>query len=194
MFQIGKKDIWIRKVTEVQTLLTILVGCFGTTVILAPKVIRLLWFPYEYGYGESIILDRVARLASFKSMYPPLSEMPPYCLSFYTPLFHFVQVPFYWMFGPAYWFGRLISSLALALVVLMMVLIIKELTGNWRLSVMSATFFVLSVPVFYWAGLSRPDFLAMSFSLAGLLNLLRHPNSRSALLISILFVLAAAYT
>src|SRR5262249_24467162 len=97
MFQIGKKDIWIRKVTEVQTLLTILVGCFGTTVILAPKVIRLLWFPYEYGYGESIILDRVARLASFKSMYPPLSEMPPYCLSFYTPLFPFFPVPFFFI-------------------------------------------------------------------------------------------------
>lgn len=157
-----------------------------------------LAFPFPLDYGEGPILDQVQRLAHLENIYRNSFSTPPYTVSNYPPLFHLIQAPFAWLFGPAFWYGRLISILSAITAAALIGLILHTLTGDWIASTIGGLT-LLSFPyIMHWSIFDRVDTLALALSLGGLYAIVRCPadrhTGRRELLISGLLFIAAVYT
>lgn len=87
--------------------LLFLVFYFIVYVIYAANLIQ---FPFDYDQGEGFEL--VDSILFSQGQWPYRSVEPyPFYASNYPPVFHLMAVPFVWAFGPAYWYGRLLSFL-----------------------------------------------------------------------------------
>jgi hypothetical protein len=71
---------------------------------------NLIPFPFDYDQGEGFELYDTLLFSQFQSPYRDL-EPYPYYASNYPPVFHLIAVPFAWLFGPQYWYGRLLGFL-----------------------------------------------------------------------------------
>ena len=69
---------------------------------------NLLGFPYDYDQGEGFELHDTVLFSSGELPYRD-TEIYPFYASNYPPLFHVMAAPFVWLFGPAYWYGRLLG-------------------------------------------------------------------------------------
>ena len=69
---------------------------------------NLINFPYDYDQGEGFELYDVVLFSEFAWPYANIETYPFYG-SIYPPLYHVFLMPFVWVFGPAYWYGRLFS-------------------------------------------------------------------------------------
>jgi 4-amino-4-deoxy-L-arabinose transferase-like glycosyltransferase len=156
-----------------------------------------LAFPFPLDYGEGPILDQVLRLAQLENIYLNNFATPPYTVSNYPPLFHLIQVPFAWLFGPAYWYGRLISILSAITAAVLIGLILHTLTTDWVASTIGALA-LLSFPYTMQGSVfNRVDTLAFALSLGGLYIIVRPnfgPNRRRGLWITGLVFTAAVFT
>ena len=112
----------------------------------------------------------------------------------YPPLFMLAQVPFVWLFGPALWYGRLISLLSVAAVALFVGLTLHALTRD-RIAAMAGGLIFPAIPyVVRWSSLSRVDSLGLALSWAGLFVVARWPEKRWSVFVSALLLVAAVYT
>jgi Dolichyl-phosphate-mannose-protein mannosyltransferase len=153
-----------------------------------------LAFPYPLNYGEGPLLDQSVRLAEFENIYRTNLGAPPYVIANYPPLFMLAQVPFVWLFGPALWYGRLISLLSVAAVALFIGLTLHALTKDRIASVAGALIFPAMPYVVRWSSLSRVDSLGLALSWAGLFVVARWPQKRWSVFVSALLLVAAVYT
>ena len=152
-----------------------------------------LAFPYPLNYGEGPLLDQAVRLAGFENIYGDFAR-PPYVVSNYPPLFPLVQVPFVWLFGPAFWYGRLVSLLCAAAVALLVGLTLHALTRD-RLAALSGALIFPAMPyVVRWSSLARVDLLGLALSWAGLFVVVRWPHKRWCVVVAGLSLVAAVYT
>ena len=152
-----------------------------------------LAFPYPLNYGEGPLLDQAVRLAGFENIYDDL-QRPPYVVSNYPPLFQLLQVPLVWLFGPAFWYGRLISLLCAAAVALFVGLTLHALTKD-RLAALSGALIFPAMPyVVRWSSLARVDLLGLALSWAGLFVVVRWPHRRLSVVVAGLALVAAVYT
>lgn len=71
----------------------------------------LFQFPFDYDQGEGFELNDTVLFARGEWPYRDNATYPFYA-SNYPPLYHLLLVPFVWLFGPALWYGRLLSFLA----------------------------------------------------------------------------------
>lgn len=71
---------------------------------------NLIQFPYDYDQGEGFELVDTLMFSQGKWPYQDVEPYPFYS-SNYPPVFHLMAVPFAWVFGPAYWYGRLLGFL-----------------------------------------------------------------------------------
>ncbi|MCU0481437.1 MAG: hypothetical protein MUE54_09520 [Anaerolineae bacterium] len=69
---------------------------------------NLIQFPFDYDQGEGFELHDVMLLSQFQSPYADIETFPFYG-SIYPPMYHVFLVPFAWLFGAEYWYGRLFS-------------------------------------------------------------------------------------
>ena len=69
---------------------------------------NLLAFPYDYDQGEGFEVHDTVIFSRGQLPYRD-TEAYPFYASNYPPLFHVMLAPFVWFFGPAYWYGRLLS-------------------------------------------------------------------------------------
>ncbi|MCY4064365.1 MAG: hypothetical protein OXG53_18500 [Chloroflexi bacterium] len=72
---------------------------------------NLIAFPYDYDQGEGFELHDTVLFSRFQLPYRDTEHYPFYA-SNYPPLFHMMAAPFVWLFGPSYWYGRLLGFLA----------------------------------------------------------------------------------
>jgi hypothetical protein len=141
---------------------------------------QALHFPYTLDYGEGPLLDQTIHLAHFQNIYHNNLNQSPYTISNYPPLFPLIQVPFVWIFGPAFWYGRLLSMLSILVAALFIGLILQMLTHS-NLAGVSGGLLLLVFPyIFHWSPLNRIDGLALALSMSGLYVIVRG-SSRSAL-------------
>ena len=155
---------------------------------------KTVTFPYSVDYGEGPVLDQVMRMAKFQNIYRPNPTEIPYTISNYPPLYHLVQVPFAWIFGPAYWYGRGISFLSILAAAVFIALTLQAITKDWLASVAGGVM-LLTIPyILHWSPFCRVDSLALGVSWAGLYVLVRWPNSRRALITGAALLTAAIYT
>lgn len=125
-------------------------------------------YPYSIDYGEGPLLDQTMRLAHFQNIYANTFSRPPYTISNYPPLYLLVQVPFAWIFGPAYWYGRLINLLSVLLTALFICLTLRALTRDWIGAAVGGLLLVAVPYVQHWSKFNRIDELALVLSWAGL--------------------------
>src|ERR687889_127810 len=155
---------------------------------------QALSFPYPLNYGEGPLLDQTVRLARFQNIYRTNLSAPPYVVTNYPPLFMLAQVPFVWAFGPALWYGRLVSLLSVAAVALFVGLTLHTLTRD-RIAAFAGGLIFPAMPfVVRWSSLSRVDSLGLALSWAGLFVVARWPEKRWSVFASALLLVAAVYT
>jgi hypothetical protein len=153
-----------------------------------------LAFPYPLNYGEGPLLDQAVKLAEFRNIYRSDLTEPPYVVSNYPPLFPLVQAPFVWLFGPAFWYGRLISLLSAAAVALLVGLTLHALTRDRLAAAAGGLIFPAMPYVVRWSSLARVDLLGLALSWAGLFVVARWPHKRWSVVAAGLLLVAAVYT
>jgi hypothetical protein len=139
-----------------------------------------LHFPYTLDYGEGPLLDQTLRLAQFQNIYHNNLSQSPYTISNYPPLFPLVQVPFVWIFGPALWYGRLLSILSVLASALFIGLTLQAMTRSNLAGVTGGLLLLVFPYIFHWSPLNRIDSLALALSWAGLYVIVRG-SARQAL-------------
>lgn len=151
-------------------------------------------FEFTMDYGEGPLLDQAVRLANGQNIYRADVSTPPYTIANYPPLFVLVQVPFVKIFGPALWYGRLISVLGALAAMIFLTLTVHALTGDWIAGAAAGTTLFMLPAVNAWAILSRIDMLALAFMSAGLYATAAHGNTRKGRIWGALLLLAAVFT
>ncbi|MFN2155790.1 MAG: hypothetical protein ACK2UX_11180 [Anaerolineae bacterium] len=151
-------------------------------------------FPYPLDYGEGPTLDQAARLARLQNIYPRDLVKPPYRIANYPPLYPLLQAPFVWAFGPALWYGRLLSALGILAAALFCALILHLLTGDWLAGAAGGLLLLAYPYVVHWSTFVRVDSLALGLSMAGLYVIVRWPEQRAGLWGGAVLLAAAAYT
>jgi 4-amino-4-deoxy-L-arabinose transferase-like glycosyltransferase len=182
------------KMLEEGARLILLIFLGVTTLICLVYQMRALGYRYQLDYGEAPLVDQAARLAAGGSLYHADLSTPPYTISNYPPLYVAVLAPLVKAFGPAFWSGRLISTLAAWMSALYLFLILEAQTRD-RLAALLAGLLFLAFPyVTFWSSLARIDLLALAFSLGALWVLVRWPTKRWAFWAGGLLLVAAIYT
>ena len=151
-------------------------------------------FPYPLDYGEGPLLEQALRIAGGEGIYLKPGDSPPWTVSNYPPLYVLLEAPLTVLFGPAYWYGRLISWLATVACAVLAGLLVRTLTADWLASTITALILPVVPFIGSWSMLARIDTLALALSLAGLLCVVRWPHRILAVLASVLLLTAAVYT
>lgn len=155
---------------------------------------RVIGFPFSVDYGEGPLLAQTLRLAALQPIYRASLAAPPYTVANYPPLYMLALAPLAHIFGPAFWYGRLLSWLSVVAAALLIGLILHALTGD-RLAALLGGLALLAMPYSsFWAPLYRVDALALALSLGGLYLTLRWSGRRWGLWGAALLLIAAVYT
>jgi hypothetical protein len=162
--------------------------------VFAMDASRSISFPYPLDYGEGPLLGQTIRLGHLEGIYRPDVASPPYTVSNYPPIFPLVLSPLARLFGPAFWYGRLLSALSLITAAVLVGLILRLLTGDRVASAIGGLSLLAFPPASYWASLYRVDALALALSLAGLFLCAQRPHGRWTVPTAALLLTAAIYT
>ena len=153
-----------------------------------------LAFQFPLNYGEGPLLDQAVRLAGFGNIYPGDLGEAPYTISNYPPFYLLVQAPFVWLFGPEFWYGRLISLASVGATALFVALTLYTLTKD-RIAALAAGLTFPAIPyVLRWSSLGRVDLLGLALSWAGLFAVVRWPDRRRTMVLAALLFVAAVST
>jgi hypothetical protein len=131
------------------------------------RAARTMAQPYQVDYGEGFILGMLARMARGLSLYP-LSTQPPYVINPYGPVGYYVLAPIVRLFDVGFTAPRLVvfaAGIACASAVAMLV---RQRSGSLSIGLAFGALYLTKPVVQYWLPRLRMDFLAMAFSLAGL--------------------------
>jgi hypothetical protein len=182
--------------SSIATAILVAVPVFFAQQMALHRAINALLFPFPMDYGEGQILDQVSRLAHGLPIYFTSrgTQTPPYTIANYPPLYQLVQVPFAWVFGTAFWYGRLISVLSVLMSGVSIALIVHATTKDWAAGAIGGLTTLCMPPVYLWAPLVRVDQLALGLSLTGLYIAVRWPRRTAALSGAAACFVAAAYT
>src|SRR5688572_7375051 len=140
------------------------------------------------------MLDQTLRLAQFENIYRNSLSSPPYTVSNYPPVFQLIQAPWAHIFGPAFWYGRLISILSVLTAAGLIGLILHTLTGDRIASAISGLTLLAFPYLMQGSVLNRVDALALALSLGGLYATVRWPNHRQGPWVAGLLFTASAFT
>ena len=141
--------------------------------------IKAIPYSASIDYGEGPLLDQTLRMSKFENIYRDSISTPPYTVSNYPPIFILVQVPLAWIFGPAFWYGRLISLLGVLITALFICLTLRALTRDW-IGAAAGGVLLLTIPyVQHWSLFDRIDNLALVLSWAALFVSVRYLGQAS---------------
>jgi hypothetical protein len=195
-----RAPLWIQKALTLPRIilslaLLLLVARLGIALFEYARLAgAALAFPFPLDYGEGPLLDQTLRLAQFENIYRDSFASPPYTVSNYPPLFQLIQVPFAWIVGPAFWYGRVISILSAVIAAGLIGLILQTLTGEWIASAIGGLTLLAFPYLVQGSVLNRVDALAFALSLGGLYTTVRWPDHRQGRWIAGLLFIAAAFT
>jgi Dolichyl-phosphate-mannose-protein mannosyltransferase len=171
----------------------LVIGAWGISLFVRHSLVAL-GFPYPLDYGEGPLLDQAARLADFRNIYPADFSKAPYAVSNYTPLFVVLQTPLVWLFGPAFWYGRVISIASAIIVAGLIYLTLNALTKDKIASLVGGLLF-LNVPyVLLWSSISRVDMMGLALSWGGIYLVVRKLEGSRSVILAALLMVAAIYT
>lgn len=119
-------------------------------------------FPFQTEYGEGVVIQFAAMLAHGEPMYQG-QDTPPYRACAYAPLYVWLTSLLMSGDAPAFWPGRLLSTLS--------TLLLLGLAGGylWRragplAAACGVVFFVANPLVIFWSSLNRVDMMAQALT------------------------------
>jgi hypothetical protein len=171
----------------------------GHLVVYVYYAIELMRFPFDYDQGEGFEL--VDTILFSKGEWPYRSnEVYPFYASNYPPLFHVMLVPFVWVFGEAYWYGRLAGFLG-TLVTASAIGYMVYRDGRQRvIAVMSGLAFLASNYIYHIGPLFRQHMMMVMFEtlsvavLAHAADIENPRRRRQTMIVGLVLLLAAGYT
>lgn len=155
---------------------------------------HMIGSPYQLDYGEGPLLDQAVRLARGTGIYAIPGPEPPWTIGNYPPLFALLNAGLVELFGPAYWYGRLLSALGALTAATFAGLLVHTLTRDRAAALVTGLLMPVVPYLGYWAGLARIDTVALALSLAGLWCAVRGPSSSRWLVLSAGLLVAAVFT
>src|SRR5260370_23446036 len=172
-------------------LLLALVAAAGLFATDGARVIR---FRYPMDYGEGPLLDQTMRLGRLESIYRVNPTSPPYTMSNYPPVYPLALSPLGRVWGPAFWYGRLLSWLSTVAAGVLVGLILHAFTRDQAAALIGGLSLLAFPPVSYWSSLYRVDALALALSLGGVYVTARRPAGRLTVPVAALLLTSAIYT
>lgn len=182
--------------------LLVLIGYFLVYVVYA---VNLMNFPFDYDQGEGFELVDTIMFSQGQWPYQNTDTYPFYS-SNYPPLFHVIGVPFVWLFGPAYWYMRLLSfvgTLVTATAIGYAVYrdgLLRESRGHKYIALLSGLAFLASNMVYHVGPLVRQHMTMVMFETLAVV-ILAHANEiedtrkrRRTLILGLGLLIAGGYT
>ncbi|MEM6527341.1 MAG: hypothetical protein AAF653_03555 [Chloroflexota bacterium] len=160
---------------------------------------NLIAFPFDYDQGEGFELVDVMMFAEGRFPYQPTESFPFYS-SNYPPLFHIFPIPFMWVFGPAYWYGRLLAFIGTLICAGIIGYAVHRETQNRLIAVLSGLAFLASNIVYHIGPLFRQHMTMVLFETAAIVILanavtVKQPGKHwRQIAIGLGFIIAAGYT
>ncbi len=180
-------------------LIVALVIFVGYLAIFWDYAVNLMQFPYDYDQGEGFELVDTILFSQGRWPYQD-TEVYPFYSSNYPPLFHTLAAPFVWLFGPAYWYGRLLGALATLATAGAIGFAVYRDGHNRLIAVLSGLAFLASNTVYHIGPLFRQHMTMVMFETLAVV-VLAHVNEipdtgkrRRTLIFGLGLVLAAGYT
>lgn len=145
-------------------LLLLIITCIliGHVIIYTAFGLALIPFPYDYDQAEGFELNNAILLSRGQCPYCD-NNIYPFYGSGYPPLFHILMVPFVWIFGPAYWYGRLIIFTATSATALTIGLAVYHTAKHKWVATLSGLAFLASNYIYHIAPLLRQHLLMVFF-------------------------------
>jgi hypothetical protein len=164
-------------------------------LVLCAYAWNLMNYPYDYDQGEGFELVDTILFSQFKSPYQNTDNYPFYS-SNYPPLYHIIAAPFAWVFGEAYWYGRLLSFISTLIAAgAIFYAVYREGQHKW-IALLSGLAFLSSNTIYHIAPLFRQHIMMVMFETVAVV-ILAHafPKWQTRLIgIGLLLLIAAGYT
>lgn len=161
--------------------------------------VNLIQFPFDYDQGEGFEL--VDTIMFSQGIFPYQdTNVYPFYSSNYPPLFHVIAAPFVWLFGPAYWYGRLLGFLGTLVTAAAIGYAVHRETKHRWIALLSGLAFLASNTVYHIGPLFRQHMTMVMFETLAAVILCRVSEiedtrqRRRALFIGLAMVMAAGYT
>jgi hypothetical protein len=147
--------------------------------------------PIALDFGETTVYAGTLRILSGEPLYQPIAG-PPYTVTPYTPLYHYVAAALRAVFGEGFGPGRVLSLLAgLATALIIGLLAARAVRAVWVGAFAAVLFLALAFPGGTpWLGLYRVDSLGVALSVSAIAALSLGNGSRASLVAGILAGLA----
>lgn len=159
----------------------------------------LMRFPFDYDQGEGFELVDTVMLS--KGEWPYRSnEIYPFYASNYPPLFHVILVPFVWVFGTEYWYGRLIGFLGTLVTASIIVFIVHHEGRDRRIALLAGLGFLASNYIYHIGPLFRQHMTMVMFEtlsiaiLAHVTEIQDQRRRRRVMIAGLILLLAAGFT
>jgi hypothetical protein len=124
--------------------------------------------PFEFVYGESIVLAVTRRVMQGEALYPPTDRLP-LVVTAYTPLYYVVVGGLQRLFGDGYAAGRAVSLIATLGAAGLLARSVRCVSGCWTGGLLAGGLFLTqNMTALLWAPLHRVDALALFLTLSGL--------------------------
>ncbi|NWF69665.1 MAG: phospholipid carrier-dependent glycosyltransferase [Chloroflexi bacterium] len=160
---------------------------------------NLVAFPFDYDQGEGFELVDTIMFSRGEWPYRDTNIYPFYS-SNYPPLLHVLAAPFVWVFGPAYWYGRLLGFLGTLLTAAAISYAVYRDGQHKLIALLSGLAFLASNTIYHIGPLFRQHMTMVLFETLAVV-FLAHANEiadkskrRRTLLLGLGLVIAAGYT
>jgi len=157
-----------RRFSELLLYFFIFVFCVTSVFVFSLYTLRTLTSPYWVYFTEGHVLS-LARLAAENGTYFFDIHDYPFMHGAYPPVYVFLSAFFVKIFGPSFFFGRMISLCAAAGVLLLLFFAFRKRSSNTFLVLFLSFLFLIPDFTIHWSTYFRIDMLAVFFSLAGVL-------------------------
>ncbi|QPC80756.1 hypothetical protein G4Y79_13660 [Phototrophicus methaneseepsis] len=145
----------------------LLLAAFAIYVAYAINIIQ---FPYDYDQGEGFELVDTILYSQFQWPYQNTDDYPFYS-SNYPPVFHILPVPFVWLFGPSYAYGRLLSFIGTLITAALIAYAINREGQRPWVAILCALAFLSSNMIYHNGPLFRQHMTMVLFETASVVLL-----------------------
>lgn len=171
----------------------------GHLAIYVHYAVGLMRFPFDYDQGEGFEL--VDTMLFSKGEWPYRdNEVYPFYASNYPPLFHVLLVPFAWVFGAEYWYGRLAGFVSTLITATTIGAVVYREERQRVVAILAGLSFLASNYVYHIGPLFRQHMTMVMFETLAVAVLASAPaladdrHRRRSMALGLLLLLAAGYT
>ena len=165
-------------------------------VIYVVYALALFRFPYDYDQGEGFELND--SLLFLQGQWPYRSnEVFPFYASNYPPLFHWLVIPLFALFGPTLTAGRVLSFTATSLIALLAGWVVYYKTRDKPIAAISGLMVLASNFIYHVGPLYRQHMLMVLFELLAVIAISKYNDPKHGkrnIFLAMLALLAAGYT